>query len=147
MYQDVDEVEVAVGWKGLSVETFPQWNLSWASTWGLVYTTTNISKTKKTAWQSSTSPYIKSRKNILKKEKNLKEKLQLCQRLITDAMQSWTQSPWTWPVSSMKYHIFITSPWWNILWMKGLGQELSERGSKKGALKAVKSCRKKAKIN
>ena len=45
-------------------------------------------KQKKTASQSSTSPYIKSRKNILKKEKNLKEKLQLCQRLITDAMQS-----------------------------------------------------------
>ena len=29
--------------------------------------------------------------------------------------------------------------------MKGLAQELSERGSKKGALKAVKSCRKKQK--
>ena len=45
------------------------------------------------------------------------------------------------------FHIFITSPSWSILWMKGLGQGLSERGSKKGALKAVKSCRKKAKIN
>ena len=31
--------------------------------------------------------------------------------------------------------------------MRGLALELSERGSKKGALKAVKSCRKKAKIS
>ena len=73
--------------------------------------------------------------------------MQLYQHLISNAMQSWTESPWTRPISLMKYHIFIASPPWNILWMKGLGQELSERGSKKGALKAVKSCRKKAKIN
>ena len=39
----------------------------------------------------------------------------------------------------MKSIIFISLSARNILSMKGLAQELSERGSKKGALKAVKS--------